>query len=263
MYSQGHRTRNTILGRCVQLRVKCTVNAHIITNLDLAVQRNNSSVTDFLLCYYTNAQSFMNKHDEFMNTEIDVINPHIIGITESWCHNRKCAKGGGDLLYVSNNLEYNYCSTLNIHKFNDSIWCIMNLHKNMKLLVGVCYQSPSSSEENNRELAELISKALSESHITHIPIFGDFNYINIDWEHMNADLDKESELFYNINENLLVQHINVNTLHKLGNSPSRLDLIFTNEEDMMEDIKCLAPLGKSDHLGLSFKLVTSAIMKIN
>ena len=59
---------------------------------------------------------------------------------------RECAKGGGVLLYVSNNLESNYCSTLNIHKFNDSIWCIVNLHKNMKLLVGVCYRSPSSSE---------------------------------------------------------------------------------------------------------------------
>ena len=107
---------------------KCT----IITHLDLAVQRNNSSVTYFVLCYYTNAQSFMNKHDEFMNTVIDVINLHIIGITESWCHNdineseihidgyttyrkdRECAKGGGILLYVSNNLESNYCSTLKI-----------------------------------------------------------------------------------------------------------------------------------------------------
>ena len=66
---------------------------------------------------------------------------------------------------------------------------------------------------------------------------------------MHADLDKESELFYdNINENLLVQHINVNTRHKLGNSPSILDLVFTNEDDMVEDIKCL---------------VTSENMKIN
>ena len=81
---------------------------------------------------------------------------------------------GGVLVYVSNNLESNYCSTLNIHKFNDSIWCMVNLHKNMKLLVGVCYRrSPSSSEENNRELAELISKALKEPHITLILIFGD------------------------------------------------------------------------------------------
>ena len=133
----------------------------------------------------------------------------------------------------------------------------MNLHKNMKLLVSVCYRSPSSSEENNRELVVLISKALNEPHIS---LFLVTNYPNINWEHMNADLDKENELFYdNINENLLVQHINVNTRHKLGNSPSRLDLVFTNEEDMVEDIKCLAPLGKSDHIGLSFKLVTSAI----
>ena len=80
---------------------------------------------------------------------------------------------------------------------------------------------------------------------------------------MHVDIDKESELFYdNINDNVMVQHINVNTRHKLGNSPSRLDLVFTNEEDMVEDIKCLSPLGKIDHIRLSYKLVTSAIMKL-
>ena len=31
----------------------CTVNAQIMTNLELAVQKNNSSVPDFLLCYYS------------------------------------------------------------------------------------------------------------------------------------------------------------------------------------------------------------------
>ena len=69
------------------------------------------------------------------------VNPHIMGITESWCHkdinerelhidgyttyrkDRECAKGGGVLHYVSNNLVSNYCSTLNIHKLNDFIWC--------------------------------------------------------------------------------------------------------------------------------------------
>ena len=62
----------------------------------------------------------MNKHYEFMNTGIDVINP------------REYAKGGGVLLYVSNNLESNYCSILNIHKFNYFTWCIVNLHKIIK-----------------------------------------------------------------------------------------------------------------------------------
>ena len=123
---------------------------------------------------------------------------------------RICGKGGGILLYVSNDQESNYWSTLNIHKFNGSIWCIVILHKNMKLLVAVCYRSPSSSEESHSELAELISKVLNEPHITHILIFGVFNYQNINWEHMTADLAYQSEFFYdNINENLLVQHINV------------------------------------------------------
>ena len=68
-----------------------TVNAQIITNLDLSVQKNNSSVTDFPLCYYTNSQSFMNKHDEFMNTVIDVINPFatdffgLVVLNYFWC----------------------------------------------------------------------------------------------------------------------------------------------------------------------------------
>ena len=66
-----------------------------------------------------------------------VINPHIIGITESECEIHidyttcrkywECAKRAGILLYVSINLESNYCSTLNIHKFNAFIWCIVNL----------------------------------------------------------------------------------------------------------------------------------------
>ena len=63
---------------------------------------------------------------------------------------------------------------------------------------------------------------------------------------MNADLDKESELFYdNINENLLVQHINFNIQHKLGNTPSILDLVFTNEEDIVEDINYSFPWVKA------------------
>ena len=45
------------------------------------------------------------------------------------------------------------------------------------------------------------------------------------------NLDKENELFNdNINENLLVQHINVDTQHTLGKTQSRLDLVFTNEK---------------------------------
>ena len=62
----------------------CTVNAQLTTNPNLAELKNNFAVTYLLLfCCYTNAQSFMNKHVDLIKTVIDVINPHIMGITES------------------------------------------------------------------------------------------------------------------------------------------------------------------------------------
>ena len=41
--------------------------------------------TNFLKCYYTNAQSVVNKIDELRLVAVD-INPDVIVITESWAH---------------------------------------------------------------------------------------------------------------------------------------------------------------------------------
>ena len=40
-----------------------------------------------------------------------------------------------------------------------------------------------------------------------------------------------------------------------GNEPSLLDLIFTNEENMIENLTTHPSLGKSDHLILSFNYI--------
>ena len=64
------------------------------------------------------------------------------------------------------------------------------------------------------------------------------------------------QLFHeNALDNLLVQHVNFNTRHRVNNNPSRLDLIFTNEEEMIENISSKAPIGLSDHVRISFELV--------
>ena len=51
--------------------------------------------------------------------------------------------------------------------------------------------------------------------------------------------------------------MNFNTRHRVNNNPSRLDLIFTNEEEMIDNITSEAPVGLSDHVGISFELVLS------
>jgi len=51
----------------------------------------------------------------------------------------------------------------------------------------------------------------------------------------------------------LFQQIREPTHFRPDQSPSRLDLIFSNEKGMVSDLECLPPLGSSDHICLTFK----------
>ena len=54
----------------------------------------------------------------------------------------------------------------------------------------------------------------------------------------------------------LKQHVDFNTSFRERNESSMLDLIFTNEDYMIENLRSIAPLGKSDHVGLLFTFIT-------
>ena len=59
--------------------------------------------------------------------------------------------------------------------------------------------------------------------------------------------------FFDITQDLfLKQHVDFNTRFREGDNPSMLDLIFTIEDYMIENLISIAPLGKSDHVGLLF-----------
>ena len=84
-------------------------------------------------------------------------------------------KGGGVLLLVKNCHAVVECTDLDSDKFEESVWCVIKFSKANKLLVGVCYRSPSSSADNNSKLIETFMKSRSV-HSTSILIMGDFNY---------------------------------------------------------------------------------------
>ena len=54
-----------------------------------------------------------------------------------------------------------------------------------------------------------------------------------------------------------------------GNSPSLLDLIFTNEDNLIDQMSYGAPIGKSDHVSVTFNYTTrieeeqSDVIKLN
>ena len=86
--------------------------------------------------------------------------------------------------------------------------------------------------------------------------FGD-QLSDIDKRLTSTSLKEESDEFKfieNLRENFLVQMVDNYTRYRQGQDPSILDLIITNNDTLVEDLQYDPPIGKSDHLMLTFKI---------
>ena len=236
------------------------------------LQRPVGPVLKGFNCVYTNADSFLNKIDEFKTRFLsDSDKPEIIGITEVLPKNMKnnlCkseldlpgydifpesfpnyAKRGA-VIYAKKNL-----SAVEVHmesSFSESTWIKVNMKGNDKLLFGCVYKSPSSSEANMKELINVIDKACKLK-FTHLIIVGDFNFPDIDWSSWNTNDDMSYSFLECVRDNYLYQVIDQNTRHRDGQKSSLLDLVLVNDCNNVSDIEYLDPLGSSDHNVLTFK----------
>ena len=136
-----------------------------------------------------------------MNATIEDKNPKIIGITESWCNstimdseiaienynmyrndkNTARGTGVGVVLYIHDSLASGPCSEIDDLGFESSVWATIPLQTDEKILVGLCYRSPNSTDENNKKLRELIMSINKVNNISHILLMGDFNFPEINW----------------------------------------------------------------------------------
>ena len=57
------------------------------------------------------------------------------------------------------------------------------------------------------------------------------------------------------------KHVKDFTRYRDGQEPSILDLIFTNEEDMIQHLDYRPPIGNSDHVSLVFKFLTGSVFR--
>ena len=172
--------------------------------------------------------------------------------------------GRGVIIYFKQYLIVNNVDVLNNHSFEEAIWIRIKLQGSDNLLVGNIYRSPSSTTDNNLLLNDLMSAAV-DLKSTHLLVAGDFNYGGLNWELLQStdNITHSSTVFIeNIKDSFLYQHVTENTRHRAGQSPSRLDLIFSNEIDMVTDVEYLPPIGVSDHSCLSFKCICYSEKKI-
>ncbi|KAJ8049615.1 hypothetical protein HOLleu_02434 [Holothuria leucospilota] len=213
-------------------------------------------------CLYYNADSLLNKRGELELT-VNRINPDIIFITESLPKASRFSVQVSELgisgyqLFTNDDPKRGVCvyhkETLTcrqLKKFtSDSkdievIWTGLELTGRDKLLLGCIYRSSNSTDEHNLKLNHEITQGVSRKCYSNILIADDFNYPEIDWANClySKNYKHMSSLFLgNIRDSTnMLQEANI------------LDLSFNDEEDMIDKIEFLGPLGKCHHGGLSF-----------
>ena len=143
-------------------------------------------------------------------------------------------------------------------RFQECVFVKVDLNSSEKLLIGCIYRSPSSDEDNVRELNQLIRLIGEKSReYKNIVLVGDFNFPNIDWNLCTGKDDMSDNFIEAVRDAFLYQVVEENTRSRVDQNPSLIDLILVNDENMIEEVKYAEPIGRSDHCVLDF------IVKVN
>ena len=181
----------------------------------------------------------------------------LIGISETWAtdfindaemnidgysiyrKDRKGSKGGGLILYISSRVRASINEELMRSDFEESLWCNVEFN-HQRILVGLCYRSPTSTVVNDDKLLHLMEKAVLQIRSDHVLIMGeDFNYpaINYKDETAAASAADPASLFFNkTQEPCFFQHVTEFTRVRQHQAPSVLDYVFTDEENLIDSI---------------------------
>ncbi|CAG2200123.1 unnamed protein product [Mytilus edulis] len=233
------------------------------------VKTDNFTVLPKLSCIYTNADQLFNKLPELIVRTRDD-KPKIIGITEVKPKNNRYKPGiseyslaevsdynmfgknldvdtgRGLLLYIDKQLD---ASQVHMNtEFQENLFIKINLNQSDQLLLGLIYKSPSNrSQEYTKQLNLLTTEACNKGY-SHILIMGDYNYPEMNWDSWNSPGEStesnEYRFLENLQENFLFQHVTRPTRWRGTNTPHTLDLILTNEENMVSNLEYQSPLGK-------------------
>ena len=228
-------------------------------------------------CLYTNTDILQNKMEElelFLDENKNIL---FIAITETLSKTASeeeninadfvlpgfsCItnnEGRGVCLFIKHGIEYDVISDYQ-KIFSPSIFCTIEEPNCDPFVLGVIYRSPNGTDDEAENLNKLINHVSMKHKDQRMVIVGDFNYSEIDWEKDECDKNENhisTKFLTCIQSNYIMQLINEPTHYRGLQNPTLVDLILTNDDDFIRDIKAHQPLGKSHHLLFSFKLETS------
>ena len=150
----------------------------------------------------------------------------------------------GMALYVRNTLNSYVNTTIKTDRNTESLWIDIIIGRK-KFVVGIIYRPQDLEEAASAPLMQELARA---SRYNNVCIMGDFNYRRIAWDNMTGD--GCSEEFLNVvQDGFFMQLVREPT--RQGNI---LDLVFTNNETLGNQVEIGARFDVSDHHEIRFKI---------
>ena len=123
---------------------------------------------------------------------------------------------------------------MTMEEYADAIWVKIPL-----MAVGCMYRSPNSTMDDNGSMNRQIKEVCSKGY-SHILIMGDYNMPAINWATWSTHNRRDHEFIECLRDSFLHQHVKEATRYRVNQNENLLDLIMTNEEDMISDIATIS-----------------------
>ena len=212
-------------------------------------------------CVCLNARSIINKKNE-LNIMVKDIDPHTIGITESWANtditdaelgltgyvmfrrDRIGRRGGGVILYVKESIQADEIKLESEADYDEAVWCTI-VSGNSKLTIGLVYRSPNINEADYTKIRNAIKEVSKGECI----IMRDFNHGHIQWKSLESTGGDDQQFLFFIQESFLTEHVLEQTMGE-----NVLDIVSSSQKELVDNVKIHDPLGSSDHNQIHFDI---------
>ena len=182
---------------------------------------------------------------------VEDIDPHIIGITESWANiditdaelgltgyvmfrkDRIGRRGGGVILYVKESIQAYEIKLEREADCDEAVWCKI-VSGNSKLTIGLVYRSPNINEDDNTKIKNAIKEVSKGECI----IMGDFNHGHIQWNSLESTGIEDQQFLCLIQDSFLTQHV-----LELTRGENVLDIVLSSQKELVDNVKIFEPLG--------------------
>ena len=193
---------------------------------------------------------------------VEDIDPHIIGINESWANtditdaelgltgyimfrrDRIRRRGGGVILYVKESIQADEIKLESEADYDEAVWCKI-VSRNSKLTIGLVYRSPNINEEDNTKTQNATNEVSKGECI----IMGDFSHSHIQWKSLESTGGEDQQFLFLIQQSFLTQHVLEST-----RGENVLDIVLSSQKELVDNVKIREPLGNSDHNQIHFDI---------